>query len=61
MRSVKWSACCVLPTEKNNLRMPAPVYFSIVGDVPLLRILRGSDMSDVNVRDGWDITVAVKG
>ena len=25
----------------STLRMPAPVYFSIVGDVPLLRILRG--------------------
>ena len=39
--------------------MPAPVSFSIVGDVPFLRILRGSDMSDVNVKDGWGIHPAV--
>ena len=30
--------------------MPAPVYFSIVGDVPLLRILGGSGLDDMNVR-----------
>ena len=42
-----------------TLRMPAPVYFSIVGDIPLLRILGGLGMSDMNVRDGWDITIAV--
>ena len=46
-------------TQLSNLRMPAPVLFSIVGDVPLLRILRGSGMDDMNVRDGWDITIAV--
>ena len=36
----------------STLRMPAPVYFSIVADVPLLRILRGSGMNDMKVRDG---------
>ena len=44
---------------ENPLRMPAPVLFSIVEDVPLLRILRGPGMSDKNVRDGWDIHIAV--
>ena len=53
--------CFIIPnkiqsTRGYNLRMPAPVYFSIVADVPLLRILRGSGMNDMNVRDGWDIT-----
>ena len=50
---------CYLPPINTLLRMPAPVYFSIVGDVPLLRIFWGSGMSDMNVRDGWDITIAV--
>ena len=45
--------------ERTPLRMPAPVLFSIVGDVPLLRLLRRSDMSDVNVEDGWGIYTAV--
>ena len=43
----------------HSLRMPAPVFFSIVGDVPLLRILRESGLDDMNVRDGWDIHIAV--
>ena len=45
--------------QSTSLRMPAPVFFSIVGDVPLLRILRESGLDDMNVRDGWDIHIAV--
>ena len=46
-------------TPYATLSMPAPVLFSIVGDVPLLRISRESGMDDMNVRDGWDIHIAV--
>ena len=44
---------------KYRLRMPAPVLFSIVGDVPFLRILRESGMDNMNVRDGRDIHITV--
>ena len=45
--------------SQESLRMPAPVFILIVGDVPLLRILRESGLDDMNVRVGWDIHIAV--
>ena len=34
-------------------------FFSVVGNVPLLLLLRESGMSDMIVRNGWDIYPAV--
>ena len=34
-------------------------FFRLLGDVPLLRILRESGMSDMNVKDACDIHPAV--